>query len=68
VCHCCDMQVRSIQFNLKDVNNPDLRRRVLTGQVDPQVRLITTQACQAGTCCQWPGMLQDPCSIPSLSA
>lgn len=30
-------QVRSIQYNLKDPSNPDLRRRVLTGQIDPQV-------------------------------
>jgi hypothetical protein len=30
-------QVRSIQFNLKDANNPDLRRRVMTGEIDPQV-------------------------------
>jgi hypothetical protein len=32
------LQVRSIQFNLKDASNPDLRRRVMTGEVDPQVR------------------------------
>jgi hypothetical protein len=30
--------VRSIQFNLKDASNPDLRRRVMTGEIDPQVR------------------------------
>lgn len=30
---------RSIMFNLKDANNPDLRRRVLLGQVKPE-RLI----------------------------
>jgi hypothetical protein len=30
-------QVRSIQFNLKDAKNPDLRRRVMTGEIDPQV-------------------------------
>jgi hypothetical protein len=29
--------VRSIQFNLKDASNPDLRRRVMTGEIDPQV-------------------------------
>jgi hypothetical protein len=33
---CCS-QVRSIQYNLKDAKNPDLRRRVLTGDIDPQV-------------------------------
>ncbi|KAI4302637.1 hypothetical protein MLD38_038358 [Melastoma candidum] len=31
---------RSIMFNLKDPNNPDLRRKVLLGQVNPE-RLIT---------------------------
>lgn len=29
-------KVRSIQFNLKDASNPDLRRRVMTGEIDPQ--------------------------------
>lgn len=33
----CGLQVRSIQYNLKDAKNPDLRRRVLTGDIDPQV-------------------------------
>jgi hypothetical protein len=32
------LQVRSIHFNLKDASNPDLRRRVMTGEIDPQVR------------------------------
>ncbi|KAJ9185551.1 hypothetical protein P3X46_005173 [Hevea brasiliensis] len=31
---------RSIMFNMKDPNNPDLRRKVLLGQVQPE-RLIT---------------------------
>ncbi|XVF65959.1 hypothetical protein PTKIN_Ptkin09bG0292700 [Pterospermum kingtungense] len=31
---------RSIMFNLKDANNPDLRRKVLLGEVKPE-RLIT---------------------------
>ncbi|KAJ8753891.1 hypothetical protein K2173_000145 [Erythroxylum novogranatense] len=31
---------RSIMFNIKDPNNPDLRRKVLVGQVKPE-RLIT---------------------------
>ncbi|CAN6467635.1 unnamed protein product [Victoria cruziana] len=31
---------RSIMFNLKDANNPDLRRKVLVGEVKPE-RLIT---------------------------
>lgn len=30
--------MRSIYTNLKDPRNPDLRRRVMTGEVDPQVR------------------------------
>ncbi len=29
---------RSLSFNLKDANNPDLRRRVLSGEVAAQVR------------------------------
>jgi hypothetical protein len=29
---------RTLHFNLKDVNNPDLRRRVLSGEIAPQVR------------------------------
>ncbi|CAH8310555.1 unnamed protein product [Eruca vesicaria subsp. sativa] len=34
---------RSIMFNLRDSNNPDLRRRVLTGEVSPE-KLITMSA------------------------
>ncbi|XP_057971064.1 transcription elongation factor TFIIS-like [Malania oleifera] len=34
------VKYRSIMFNLKDSNNPDLRRKVLLGQVKPE-RLIT---------------------------
>ncbi|ESQ52526.1 hypothetical protein EUTSA_v10016682mg [Eutrema salsugineum] len=34
---------RSIMFNLRDSNNPDLRRRVLTGEVPPE-KLITLSA------------------------
>ncbi|KAH8484703.1 hypothetical protein H0E87_026454 [Populus deltoides] len=34
------MKYRSIMFNIKDQNNPDLRRKVLLGQVQPQ-RLVT---------------------------
>lgn len=30
-------KVRTLSFNLKDPNNPNLRARVLTGVVDPQV-------------------------------
>ncbi|XP_058214772.1 transcription elongation factor TFIIS isoform X2 [Rhododendron vialii] len=33
------IKYRSIMFNLKDVNNPDLRRKVLLGQVKPE-RLV----------------------------
>lgn len=33
-------QVRTISFNLKDPRNPDLRKRVVTGEVDPQVRVV----------------------------
>eukprot|EP00879_Flechtneria_rotunda_P017282 GHRR01018104.1.p1 GENE.GHRR01018104.1~~GHRR01018104.1.p1 ORF type:complete len:298 (+),score=133.00 GHRR01018104.1:663-1556(+) len=29
-------KVRSLSFNLKDASNPDLRARVVTGQIDPQ--------------------------------
>ncbi|CAH8359087.1 unnamed protein product [Eruca vesicaria subsp. sativa] len=34
------LKYRSIMFNLRDSNNPDLRRRVLTGEVSPE-KLIT---------------------------
>ncbi|KAF2566743.1 hypothetical protein F2Q68_00024180 [Brassica cretica] len=34
------VKYRSIMFNLRDSNNPDLRRRVLTGEVSPE-KLIT---------------------------
>ncbi|KAL5974817.1 hypothetical protein ACLOJK_031488 [Asimina triloba] len=34
------LKYRSIMFNLKDSNNPDLRRKVLLGQVKPE-RLVT---------------------------
>ncbi|CAN8317131.1 unnamed protein product [Cochlearia groenlandica] len=37
------LKYRSIMFNLKDSKNPDLRRRVLTGEVTPE-RLITLSA------------------------
>jgi hypothetical protein len=30
---------RTLHFNLKDVNNPDLRRRVLSGEIAPQVQI-----------------------------
>ncbi len=29
---------RTLSFNLKDASNPDLRRRVLSGEVPPEVR------------------------------
>lgn len=29
---------RTLSFNLKDANNPDLRRRVLSGEIVPEVR------------------------------
>ncbi|CAN8287262.1 unnamed protein product [Cochlearia groenlandica] len=34
------LKYRSIMFNLRDSNNPDLRRRVLSGEVSPE-RLLT---------------------------
>ncbi|VVB02611.1 unnamed protein product [Arabis nemorensis] len=37
------LKYRSIMFNLKDKDNPDLRRRVLTGEVSPE-KLITMSA------------------------
>lgn len=37
------LKYRSIMFNLRDANNPDLRRRVLTGEISPE-RLITLSA------------------------
>uniref|UniRef100_A0A1J3GRN9 Transcription elongation factor n=1 Tax=Noccaea caerulescens TaxID=107243 RepID=A0A1J3GRN9_NOCCA len=37
------VKYRSIMFNLRDSNNPDLRRRVLTGEVPPE-KLITLSA------------------------
>ncbi|KAF8093038.1 hypothetical protein N665_0392s0013 [Sinapis alba] len=37
------VKYRSIMFNLRDSNNPDLRRRVLTGEVSPE-KLITLSA------------------------
>lgn len=40
------VQVRSLSFNFKDPSNPDLRARVLQGQIDPQVG---TDA-RAGSC------------------
>ncbi|XP_010253039.1 PREDICTED: transcription elongation factor TFIIS [Nelumbo nucifera] len=33
---------RSIMFNIKDTNNPDLRRRVLLGEVKPERLLVMT--------------------------
>jgi len=33
---------RSIMFNLKDGNNPDLRRRVLLGQIKPEKLIVMT--------------------------
>lgn len=33
-------KVRTLSFNLKDANNPNLRTRVLTGVIDPQVLLV----------------------------
>jgi hypothetical protein len=36
------LQVRSLSFNLKDPANPDLRARVLQGEIDPQVRCKVT--------------------------
>ena len=36
---------RTLHFNLKDVNNPDLRRRVLSGEIEPQVRALFAQCC-----------------------
>ena len=29
---------RTLSFNLKDASNPDLRRRVLSGEIPPHVR------------------------------
>lgn len=37
------LKYRSIMFNLRDGNNPDLRRRVLTGEISPE-KLITLSA------------------------
>ncbi|XP_010509145.1 PREDICTED: transcription elongation factor TFIIS [Camelina sativa] len=37
------LKYRSIMFNLRDSNNPDLRRRVLTGEISPE-KLITLSA------------------------
>ncbi|CAH2058809.1 unnamed protein product, partial [Thlaspi arvense] len=37
------VKYRSIMFNLRDSNNPDLRRRVLAGEVSPE-KLITLSA------------------------
>lgn len=42
---CCRLvsvfpQVRSLSFNFKDPSNPDLRARVLQGQIDPQVHRL----------------------------
>jgi transcription elongation factor S-II len=36
------MQVRTLLFNLKDKKNPDLRRRVLLGEVAPHMLLEMT--------------------------
>eukprot|EP01018_Ginkgo_biloba_P004619 Gb_10316 [translate_table: standard] len=33
---------RSIMFNLKDANNPDLRRRVLIGEIKPEKLIVMT--------------------------
>jgi hypothetical protein len=45
----CAVQVRSLSFNLKDPANPDLRARVLQGEIDPQVR--RTSACDKQRMC-----------------
>ena len=34
---------RSLSFNLKDANNPDLRRRVLSGEVAATVWFLASQ-------------------------
>jgi hypothetical protein len=39
------VQVRSLSFNLKDPANPDLRARVLQGEIDPQVRRGISSIC-----------------------
>lgn len=36
------LKYRSIMFNLKDVNNPDLRRRVLLGDIKPEKLIVMT--------------------------
>ena len=36
------VQVRSLSFNLKDPNNPDLRRNVLAGSISPQQLVAMT--------------------------
>ena len=35
-------KVRTLLFNLKDPKNPDLRRRVLCGEVPPEVLVVLT--------------------------
>jgi transcription elongation factor S-II len=36
------LKYRSIIFNLKDANNPDLRRRVLLGEIKPEKLIVMT--------------------------
>jgi len=36
------LKYRSIMFNLKDANNPDLRRRVLLGEIKPEKLIVMT--------------------------
>lgn len=36
------LKYRSIMFNLKDANNPDLRRRVLLGEIKPEKLIFMT--------------------------
>eukprot|EP00252_Welwitschia_mirabilis_P016150 TRINITY_DN35681_c0_g1_i1.p1 TRINITY_DN35681_c0_g1~~TRINITY_DN35681_c0_g1_i1.p1 ORF type:complete len:361 (-),score=84.78 TRINITY_DN35681_c0_g1_i1:460-1542(-) len=36
------LKYRSIMFNLKDNNNPDLRRRVLLGEIKPEKLIVMT--------------------------
>jgi len=35
-------KLRTLLFNLKDASNPDLRRRVLCGEVPPDVLVVLT--------------------------
>ena len=45
---------RTLHFNLKDVNNPDLRRRVLSGEIAAQVTVASdaVRCCFSDTPCQ----------------